>query len=24
LNTALWDEEACVRLVLAAVEERQR
>jgi hypothetical protein len=24
LNTALWDEEACVRLVLAAVEERPR
>jgi cytidylate kinase len=24
LNTALWDEEACVRLVLYAVEERAR
>lgn len=24
LNTALWDEEACVRLVLHAVEERAR
>jgi CMP/dCMP kinase len=24
LNTALWDEEACVRLVLAAVAELQR
>ncbi|MBA3948067.1 MAG: cytidylate kinase-like family protein [Herpetosiphonaceae bacterium] len=24
VNTALWDEEACIRLVLAAVEERKR
>src|SRR5215212_471504 len=24
LNTALWDEEACIRLVLHAVEERTR
>ena len=24
LNTALWDEEACIRLVLQAVEERTR
>jgi len=24
LNTALWDEEACIRLVLAAVAERTR
>ena len=24
LNTALWDEEACIRLVLGAVEERTR
>jgi CMP/dCMP kinase len=24
LNTALWDEEACIRMVLAAVEEFQR
>ncbi len=24
LNTALWDEESCIRLVLAAVEERMR
>jgi cytidylate kinase len=24
LNTALWDEQACIRLVLNAIEERQR
>ncbi len=24
LNTALWDEEACIRLVLAAIEELKR
>jgi cytidylate kinase len=24
LNTALWDEEACIRLVLQAVEELTR
>jgi cytidylate kinase len=24
LNTALWDEDACIRLVLHAVEERTR
>ena len=24
LNTALWDEEACIRLVLQAVEELKR